>query len=633
MKKMQTAIFIISLSVMFTACGIDRDNRSYSENEAIDDESENKVIDDEPESEDNELPDNKDVAEIINDETYEEYAQMLKEFMSGESYFFDNANAVTIDYEYPYNVENNYYFGLYDIDKNGNKELIVSQGSCQQGCAYNVFVPASTWAEGYIGEFEYIDVDNSVLVTSLYDFGEKIDYYNFRDGKLEKVDHYHTQIQSDGNTLYYHGFDDENEIEFDEYFAQEIYGWGNVPIVWYSLIESNVDIILLGKRMQNTSESWKGVYSDLVREWNIKHEFDYRCGYKLVYVDADDSPELVLIGSDEYGSEKAELYTIINDSPVLLYEATNLGENGRRVYVYERTGLFFDSSGMASCVFLDGDFLLDGVIRRDVYQYSLVPDWENPDSDIITEELVYQDKDGKIHSIKQEGKWGNNDNIFNSDLAQKAKEEFRISDFNNFQSITDNSVDYSEIQMLLGENNQREYSVNEKYARLLYQMMNDKTCGISEGMDGFGYDPNYVDLKFMLMDINGDGTDEMIITAYEMEYNLFIPADNWENAHLCNFTKYSDDGMLERDDGSSFTRSVEYIKFDGSTAEPVITYELLDDPDGTGIQYRSYDASGSETPITEEQFAGSYGLYDVHDVEGEWHIINDDNIKEYLLDK
>jgi len=124
----------------------------------------------------------------------------------------------------------------------------------------------------------------------------------------------------------------------------------------------------------------------------------------------------------------------------------------------------------------------------------------------------------------------------------------------------------------------------------------------------------------------------MLLTVAGMEYNLFVAADTWENSYVGNITAFSDDVIIEKEYGDAFTHHYAYCRMEGNELKSFESFDSYDgDSEAWEMEYVHVDEYGNESNITEEEFYSGDGLYGVHDVEGEWYEINENNIQKYLL--
>ena len=389
-------------------------------------------------------------------------------------------------------------------------------------------------------------------------------------------------------------------------------------------------------------EDWKQAYIPIVKQWDIKHCNDYSYGYELIYIDDNDVPELVLACDDEAWTGY-DIYTCIDGKAVQLrYEDEIMSQRTETLvspgvqwkddsYI-ERTGIYMQGGRRGRIYGIEG-YVLEGDILKAVFNiFDNYTTWDAPADEIygytieyiddrgekITNEVVYDD-DEKDYDITGAPEAAQIENIYHCDF-EKSKS------FNC-------TMNYKTICSMLGmDDDIAELSYKEKYAKLLYEYMKDNTKGIQEGWDGFNYQNDGG--KFMLKDINNDGIDEMLLTVMNEEYNVFIPVDTWEESHVGNITACSDEGILERDYGETFTHFYSYYRLEDGELKCFDSFGSYDNPDyGDDIitEYTHVDSTGNESIITDAEFNAGDGLYGVHDVEGEWYDISEENINRILL--
>lgn len=410
--------------------------------------------------------------------------------------------------------------------------------------------------------------------------------------------------------------------------------------------EKKEEIVEAGENIDfeedEVGEDWKQAYIPIVKQWDIMHSNDFSYGYELIYIDDNDVPELVLACAD-VAWIGYDVYTCIDGKAVQLKfeegslersesELVSPGWQAKEDYYIEKSGVYMQGSGMMGSRNLAGYFLKGNILRKafnyfyydtswdesvvDPYGYTI--EYINEKGEKIAKEVV-TDGDEKYYDIAGVPETAKIENIYNCD-------------FEKFKSINC-TMNYKTICSMLGiDANIAELSYKEKYAKLLYEYMKDNTKGIQEGWDGFNYQNDGG--KFMLKDINNDGVDEMLLTAMNEEYNIFIPADTWEESHVGNITACSDDGILERDYGETFTHFYSYYRLEDGELKCFDSFCSYDNPDyGDDIitEYTHVDSAGNKSIITEAEFNAGDGLYGVHDIKGEWYDISEENINRILL--
>lgn len=410
--------------------------------------------------------------------------------------------------------------------------------------------------------------------------------------------------------------------------------------------EKKEEIVEAGENIDfeedEVGEDWKQAYIPIVKQWDIMHSNDFSYGYELIYIDDNDVPELVLACADVTWIGY-DVYTCIDGKAVQLKfeegslersesELVSPGWQAKEDYYIEKSGVYMQGSGMMGSRNLAGYFLKGNILRKafnyfyydtswdesvvDPYGYTI--EYINEKGEKIAKEVV-TDGDEKYYDIAGVPETAKIENIYNCD-------------FEKFKSINC-TMNYKTICSMLGiDANIAELSYKEKYAKLLYEYMKDNTKGIQEGWDGFNYQNDGG--KFMLKDINNDGVDEMLLTAMNEEYNIFIPADTWEESRVGNITACSDDGILERDYGETFTHFYSYYRLEDGELKCFDSFCSYDNPDyGDDIitEYTHVDSAGNKSIITEAEFNAGDGLYGVHDIKGEWYDISEENINRILL--
>lgn len=410
--------------------------------------------------------------------------------------------------------------------------------------------------------------------------------------------------------------------------------------------EKKEEIVEAGENIDfeedEVGEDWKQAYIPIVKQWDIMHSNDFSYGYELIYIDDNDVPELVLACAD-VAWIGYDVYTCIDGKAVQLKfeegslersesELVSPGWQAKEDYYIEKSGVYMQGSGMMGSRNLAGYFLKGNILRKafnyfyydtswdesvvDPYGYTI--EYINEKGEKIAKEVV-TDGDEKYYDIAGVPETAKIENIYNCD-------------FEKFKSINC-TMNYKTICSMLGiDANIAELSYKEKYAKLLYEYMKDNTKHIQEGWGTYDYQ-DYGG-KFILKDINNDGVDEMLLTAMNEEYNIFIPADTWEESHVGNITACSDDGILERDYGETFTHFYSYYRLEDGELKCFDSFCSYDNPDyGDDIitEYTHVDSAGNKSIITEAEFNAGDGLYGVHDIKGEWYDISEENINRILL--
>ncbi|MCQ2535527.1 MAG: SH3 domain-containing protein [Lachnospiraceae bacterium] len=393
---------------------------------------------------------------------------------------------------------------------------------------------------------------------------------------------------------------------------------------------------------QKPDESWKDAYLPIVKQWQADHGNDASIGYDLIYIDDNDVPELVL-ACDDNAWYAYDIYTCIDGEAVkLVYEDDNSNEDtyvssgceGKGDSYVEKSGIVIFSSGMMGTRCANG-YKLDGNVLKSAFTFiAFDMSWDEMTESPFGYELYYKDNGGQEHEIKinldDESDYGYYE-LKNIPEMSEVEAMYNCS-FSGEVGI-DAAMSLQTICEVLGTDSSRaELSDNEKYARILFQYMEDDTRSIREGWDGFSYQNEGG--KFILKDINGDGISEMLLTVEGREYNLFVSGDFWEDAYVGNITAYNDDGILEREYGETFTYFYTYYKLDGKELKVIESFSSNEDPDINGtIEYSYCDSDGKEKIITMEEFQAGGALYGVHAIDGEWHEINEENINRILLQK
>ena len=644
MKKKILYALLIAVGICLVGCGKKPELENTQENTDIQDEELLEVDDEDVETEES-----LDDSETEIPEYYATYAELLHQFMNGkDAYFMNNDHAVSYIEQDGVSCSQDFSFGLYDINKDDIEELIVVDGKdFLNGGVANIIIPKEKWSDANIGEISYIDVNSGKVASLISDLGDAVTYYDFTGDKLIEYDCFRYEIYVEGddclyqNNTYYHGKDNNKVISEEEYNNQDAFIWDRLDISFYYLSEENINLILGDEIIEDINTDWKQAYMPIIEQWDNMHCGDNNYGYDLIYIDNNDIPELVLVCDDE-AFVAYDIYTCIDGKAVRLrYEDDSMNQRvsnlvspgcqGKSDSYIERKGIYMQDSGMMSCYGVDGYVLEEGVLKNAFTYFYHDTSWDETIAEPYGYTIEYINRIGRkiTNEVVTDGDYKYYD-IINVPESIKIEEIYNFK-FENSKAF-EGSMDYKTISNMLGMDEEPiDISEREKFAKLLYQYMTDDTKGISEGMDGFSY--QYNGGKFMLTDVNGDGIEEMLLTVMGMEYSLFAPKDTWEEAYLCNITGYSNDGILERDYGSTFSSIHEYKKYDGNKVKELDYYESFDNDMTGAMEYIHRNANGDEKTITEVEFKASASLYNTHDVEGKWYDISEENIAKYLMER
>ena len=94
-----------------------------------------------------------------------------------------------------------------------------------------------------------------------------------------------------------------------------------------------------------TYDNWQDAYKDVVMLWEDDHADDELHGYKLIYLNDDDIPELALIGTEDW--TVCDVYTFGDGIAYRIYEGDNLDVDGRGIHYFERSGILASSEWMS----------------------------------------------------------------------------------------------------------------------------------------------------------------------------------------------------------------------------------------------------------------------------------------------
>lgn len=195
-----------------------------------------------------------------------------------------------------------------------------------------------------------------------------------------------------------------------------------------------------------TDDGWKEYYRNIAGDWEKAHEEDSIHGYKLLYLNDDDIPELVLIGCPEWTC--LEIYTYPHGEASKVYSAQNLGVDGNGLSFYEKTG-----------------FLVAGKWNAGIGEYVFFkPMSEDPDKvycrvDIATEGGLSQAGSTDVEYIGPEGEehTAHYDEEYDiPDLLEKSsiEEALGIADLSALKRLDseDDLIDFTALTDLLDRN-------------------------------------------------------------------------------------------------------------------------------------------------------------------------------------
>lgn len=97
---------------------------------------------------------------------------------------------------------------------------------------------------------------------------------------------------------------------------------------------------------------WKDYYLGLVEKWDKDHSSDTVYGYKLIKLDDNPIPELVLMGGTDWC--ELEIHAVRDDEEKLIYKASNLGVDGNGLEYFERSGMIVEGKWNAGI----GEYLI-----------------------------------------------------------------------------------------------------------------------------------------------------------------------------------------------------------------------------------------------------------------------------------
>ncbi len=410
---------------------------------------------------------------------------------------------------------------------------------------------------------------------------------------------------------------------------------------WYTLDEYHVGRVLLGKQREEITADWKQLYAEYVHDWNHKHFGDNFLGYKLIYMDDDAVPELCLSCDNEYGGELLKIYTIIDNKVSLIVDEMYVYGECRGTY-YEKLGFFIISEGYCSGSGSYGHMLKDGMLIHDVFEFETINiiknDATNGDAYCITMSgYTYIDDNYEVH---QEVYDETNVDTYISpdDLITDA---FKLEKGTE-KNWGDNS-DYKTICSELGV--EPKYNISEQYDTYYVMMKKylngnpySSDCIKLEGVEGtpfYAYDYTY---KFGLMDIDQNGTEELIVkpvlnSDYDNTFFVLVPEEDYTKSVVGYYYNCYDEKnhWLGVSSGLDCTYEYTFYKLTGNTTEETCYYMKSGDLEGDGTcnEFRKCDNSG-RYDITEAEFEAELSNV-VYDLNVDWYELNDDNLKKVFL--
>lgn len=168
----------------------------------------------------------------------------------------------------------------------------------------------------------------------------------------------------------------------------------------------------------------------------------------------------------------------------------------------------------------------------------------------------------------------------------------------------------------------------QTYANLLRQFRNRDHAYFSDILEAYEFDEE--SMQFALLDINGDGREELIVGNLDRSpnYNLLVPADNWYDAERGAFWYYDPQtGQIATTEGG-VDETWEYCILDGDELTPVDEYtSSLNENDVA--DWNDY-YHGNE-PITYEEFYNQ-PAFQWPEFTADWHQITEQNIETILGD-
>ncbi len=174
-----------------------------------------------------------------------------------------------------------------------------------------------------------------------------------------------------------------------------------------------VMMLLIISCLKVNDNAWKNEYLQIVLDWEDEKGEEV-LGYDFIYLDDDETPELVLYCVDE-AWEGFDIYSIVDGKAVRLElynlngkkEENTLTSNGRQCqwdsYLYKQ-GVLLQSGGMMGCYWVKGYMYREGHLEQ-IFDYSYIntTDWPGNENVPILYEIKYVGSNGNIETINKKG--------------------------------------------------------------------------------------------------------------------------------------------------------------------------------------------------------------------------------------
>ncbi len=339
------------------------------------------------------------------------------------------------------------------------------------------------------------------------------------------------------------------------------------------------------------NNEWKYAYLNYIELMESKNDFGYY--YSLAYVDADNIPELYVMGTSEAEGDTVCSYK--NGSVIEQHVKRSLGAS----YI-ERSGIFINQNGNMGCCYTDVYKLDENGFTRTFYAFMREYVISSTGDDY---ELGYE------YSVK--------DIPTNKDTYNAAINA--AFDFSNAVKFSENAVTYEGIKKLLAIDGEPSYDFISKNAKSFWKSDIIETLS---GTNAFE-DREYGCLGAGLMDINFDGVPELVLlyaggsmgnvctfiydisSSEKLYYYNAAHYEDWDKISLCVYATQN---------GEYFTVGEGSIR--PETKFHLTTYTLNENfdfdwlfceaVDGTEYWYNNEKISKSEYDEKKQQFESTH---------------------------
>lgn len=390
---------------------------------------------------------------------------------------------------------------------------------------------------------------------------------------------------------------------------------------------------------------WKFEYAGIVKAWYEKHHCDYTFGYRLLYMNDDDIPELCLIGDLE-GWVGIDIYTVDDSGVRCIAKDFFCRANDYQLICYEKSGYYACSS-----------FMMGKTLDFYSFDSQKMMDDQNMDEPVLsywgksqefygneTDETIveYIDAAGNKQIKEYPAYYELNDIPDVSEI----KELLHVDDFseNNTNYVLDNIISYEDICRELGIDMDTNVPDDAIYGILLNKFYDpymsydyDQKLVIESCLEAL---PFCEGMMFAIADINKDGIEELLIPdcvgepsdSGDVRYNMFIPNEDWNEAKLISFHYYDPEtgNIAEKSDGLG--ASIRYYTYQNGVYDSYDYYENVygdtyipetDSYEEVNEYYHGQDENAVQ--INEEEY-NKQAAFTWEGLNVEWRKIDKENI-------